>query len=146
MSAVFSRRPWGRNECVTNEPQRTSAGRLDVTEIVLYFQGLKEMKCIEKCQDGQHAVFFFKRNLRKQWSVLVVFNKWWMFIFGNYPASVDTKNNRNLNLPSISCSFSNTTVHRMTSPRRAIVEPKTKHCKVKYVTPFHHLSHNSVFK
>ena len=21
-------RPWGRNECVTNEPQRTSAGRL----------------------------------------------------------------------------------------------------------------------
>ena len=28
MSAVFSRRPWGRNECVTNEPQRTSAGRL----------------------------------------------------------------------------------------------------------------------
>ena len=22
------RRPWGRNECVTNEPQRTSAGRL----------------------------------------------------------------------------------------------------------------------
>ena len=29
MSAVFSRRPWERNECVTNEPQRTSAGRLD---------------------------------------------------------------------------------------------------------------------
>ena len=28
MSAVFSRRPWGRNECVTNEPHRTSAGRL----------------------------------------------------------------------------------------------------------------------
>ena len=28
MSAVFSRRPWGRNECVTNEPLRTSAGRL----------------------------------------------------------------------------------------------------------------------
>ena len=28
MSAVFGRRPWGRNECVTNEPQRTSAGRL----------------------------------------------------------------------------------------------------------------------
>ena len=28
MSAVFSRRPWGRNECVTNEPQRTSVGRL----------------------------------------------------------------------------------------------------------------------
>ena len=28
MSAVFSRRPWGRNEYVTNEPQRTSAGRL----------------------------------------------------------------------------------------------------------------------
>ena len=25
---MFSRRPWGRNECVTNEPQRTSAGRL----------------------------------------------------------------------------------------------------------------------
>ena len=29
MSAVFSRRPWGRNECVTNEPQRTSAGTLE---------------------------------------------------------------------------------------------------------------------
>ena len=28
MSAVFSRRPWGRNECVTNEPQRTSVRRL----------------------------------------------------------------------------------------------------------------------
>ena len=28
MSALFSRRPWGRNECVTNKPQRTSAGRL----------------------------------------------------------------------------------------------------------------------
>ena len=28
MSAVFSRRPWGRNECVTNEPERTSAERL----------------------------------------------------------------------------------------------------------------------
>ena len=28
MSALFSRRLWGRNECVTNEPQRTSAGRL----------------------------------------------------------------------------------------------------------------------
>ena len=28
MSALFSRRPWGRNECVTNEPQSTSAGRL----------------------------------------------------------------------------------------------------------------------
>ena len=29
MSAVFSRRLWGRNECMTDEPQRTSAGRLD---------------------------------------------------------------------------------------------------------------------
>ena len=28
MSAVFSRPPWGRNERVTNKPQRTSAGRL----------------------------------------------------------------------------------------------------------------------
>ena len=25
--------PWGRNECVTNEPQRTSAGRLYSLEI-----------------------------------------------------------------------------------------------------------------
>ena len=25
---MFSRRPWWRNECVTNEPQRTTAGRL----------------------------------------------------------------------------------------------------------------------
>ena len=26
--AGFPERPWGRNECVTNEPQRTSVGRL----------------------------------------------------------------------------------------------------------------------
>ena len=25
--------PWGRNECVTNEPQRTSAGRLSASFI-----------------------------------------------------------------------------------------------------------------
>ena len=35
MSALFSRRPWGRNECVTNEPQRTSAGRLRPTGLNL---------------------------------------------------------------------------------------------------------------
>ena len=28
-----SRRPWGRNECVTNEPQRTSVGRLLCVQI-----------------------------------------------------------------------------------------------------------------
>ena len=28
MLPVFSRRPLGRNDCVTNEPQRMSAGRL----------------------------------------------------------------------------------------------------------------------
>ena len=38
MSAVFyGRRPWGRNECVTNEPQRRSSGRLlkSVREVIL---------------------------------------------------------------------------------------------------------------
>ena len=30
-------RPWGRNECVTNEPQRTSAGRLIACEQALLF-------------------------------------------------------------------------------------------------------------
>ena len=29
--------PWGRNECVTNEPQRTSAGRLDEQERFSHF-------------------------------------------------------------------------------------------------------------
>ena len=33
MSAVFRRRPWGRNECVTNKPHRTSAGRLTFPRI-----------------------------------------------------------------------------------------------------------------
>ena len=33
----FSSRPWGRNECVTNEPQRTSAGRLELNLLLSIF-------------------------------------------------------------------------------------------------------------
>ena len=30
---IYSSRTWGRNECVTNEPQRTSAGRLNFSRL-----------------------------------------------------------------------------------------------------------------
>ena len=44
MSAVFSRRPWGRNECVTNEPQRTSVGRLGCSKkVTICLLGLEEL-------------------------------------------------------------------------------------------------------
>ena len=46
MSAVFSRRPWGRNECVTNEPQRTSAGRLASQKLLTMIKiSLSEGSC-----------------------------------------------------------------------------------------------------
>ena len=43
MSALFSRRLWGRNECVTTtEPQRTSAGRLQFKSIEKFIQGIRK--------------------------------------------------------------------------------------------------------
>ena len=42
--------PWGRNECVTNEPQRTSAGRLALflirCKISLILQIRQQLVCI----------------------------------------------------------------------------------------------------
>ena len=53
MSAVFSRSPWGRNECVTNEPQKTSAGRLVPLKIPYE-------KCIKDFQSSQNGFIILK--------------------------------------------------------------------------------------
>ena len=37
--------PWGRNECVTNEPQRTSAGRLLKSRSFTLQRLLRELQC-----------------------------------------------------------------------------------------------------
>ena len=49
-------RPWGRNECVTNEPQRTSAGRLgDAWSIHVFFPKTKQ---IANPKSNLHLYFF----------------------------------------------------------------------------------------
>ena len=49
-------RPWGRNECVTNEPQRTSAGRLgDAWSIHVFFPNTKQ---IANPKSNLHLYFF----------------------------------------------------------------------------------------
>ena len=40
---AFISSPWGRNECVTNEPQRTSAGRLGKVQMKFYKRSLQAL-------------------------------------------------------------------------------------------------------
>ena len=56
--------PWGRNECVTNEPQRTSAGRLPKKEkkTTLYNRRLQneallDYKSLKKCSNRLFALW-----------------------------------------------------------------------------------------
>ena len=59
--------PWGRNECVTNEPQRTSAGRLPK----------KEKKTTLYNRRLQNEALLDYKSLKKSWNRL--FAQWHHF-------------------------------------------------------------------
>ena len=63
MSAVFSRCPWGRNECLTNEPQRTSAGRLffGLIKTAASCLIILQTECTE-FQNVENSIYFSKDN------------------------------------------------------------------------------------
>ena len=55
--------PWGRNECVTNESQRTSAGRLHLSWLLVDGKTFLAPSCLTR---DQRKPFFRKKMLRKR--------------------------------------------------------------------------------
>ena len=70
MSALFSRRPWGRNECVTNEPQQTFAGRLVNKEnsknLQLLLNNIKEENKKKLGKINKIKLHLFLKNIIKE--------------------------------------------------------------------------------
>ena len=70
--------PWGRNECVTNEPQRTSAGRLDWQRVLRptsflagkdYKRGLCYLSLIKRPVKNPHHLWC-RNVMRSRWSAV----------------------------------------------------------------------------